>query len=41
MATNEQQYEEQLHDLKEQFPQAAAEKLIRLLRKHGGDIDQV
>jgi len=41
MATNEQQYDQQLRVLLERFPQASADKLIRLLRRHGGDVDQV
>ncbi len=42
MATsNEQQYEEQLHVLEERFPQASKEKLIYLLRRFNGDVDQV
>ncbi len=41
MATNEQQYNEQLRVLQESFPQASKEKLILLLRRRGGDVDQV
>jgi hypothetical protein len=41
MSTNEQQYDEQLRVLQERFPQAPNGKLIRLLQRHGGDVDQV
>ena len=42
MSTNEQQqHDEQLHILQERFPQAPTGKLIRLLRRHDGNIDQV
>ena len=39
--TNEQQYGEQLRVLQERFPQASQEKLIRLLQRCYGDVDQV
>jgi hypothetical protein len=40
MSTN-QQYDEQLRVLQESFPQAPQGKLIRLLQRFSGDVDQV
>jgi hypothetical protein len=37
MSTNEQQYDEQIRVL----PEAPNGKLLRLLQRHGGDVDQV
>ncbi len=39
--TNAQQYDEQLHVLQESFPQAPQRKLVILLRRHDGNVDQV
>ncbi|CAF1204306.1 unnamed protein product [Rotaria sordida] len=41
MTTNQQEYDEQLHVLQEHFPQESKNKLIHLLQRHNGDIDQV
>jgi hypothetical protein len=41
MASNQQQYIEQLQLLKERYPQESKHKLLHLLRKHDGDVDQV
>lgn len=42
MATsNEQQYDEQVRVLQERFPEEPNEKLVRLLRRFHGDVDQV
>ncbi|CAF0826681.1 unnamed protein product [Rotaria sp. Silwood1] len=41
MATNQQQYAEQLRILQERFAQEPIDKLIRLLQRHAGDVDQV
>ncbi|CAF5122450.1 unnamed protein product, partial [Rotaria sp. Silwood1] len=40
MATNQQQYAEQLRILQERFAQEPIDKLIRLLQRHAGDVDQ-
>ena len=37
----QQQYNEQLRVLHESFPQAPQHKLVILLRRHDGDIEQV
>jgi hypothetical protein len=39
--TNVQQYDEQLHVLQETFPQAPERKLVLLLRRHDGNVEQV
>ncbi|CAF2397742.1 unnamed protein product [Rotaria sp. Silwood2] len=41
MTTNQQEYAEQLRVLQERFPQEPNDKLVRLLQRHGGDVDQV
>ncbi|CAF2867991.1 unnamed protein product [Rotaria sp. Silwood2] len=41
MTTNQQEYDEQLCVLQERFPQESKDKLMRLLQRHNGDIDQV
>ena len=42
MATsNQQQFDEQVRVLQERFPQAPQRKLILLLRRSNGDVDQV
>jgi hypothetical protein len=44
MATNQQQqqqHDEQLHVLQESFPQASQHKLVFLLRRHDGNVEQV
>ncbi|CAF3685847.1 unnamed protein product [Rotaria sp. Silwood1] len=41
MATNQQEYDEQLRVLQEHFPQESKNRLIRLLQRHNGDVDQV
>jgi len=41
MASNQQQYTEQLQLLQERFPQESRHKLSHLLRKQDGDVNQV
>lgn len=41
MATNQTQYDDQLHVLQESFPQAPTKKLVILLRRHDGNVDKV
>ncbi|CAF1280086.1 unnamed protein product [Rotaria sordida] len=41
MATNVQEYTEQLRVLQERFPQEPTNRLTRLLQRHNGDVDQV
>lgn len=39
--TNEQQYDEQVRVLQERFPQAPNGRLVLLLKRFHGDVDQV
>ncbi|CAF4090404.1 unnamed protein product, partial [Rotaria sp. Silwood1] len=41
MATNQQEYDEQLPVLQERFPQESKDKIIRLLQRHNGNVDQI
>ncbi|CAF1198388.1 unnamed protein product [Rotaria sp. Silwood1] len=41
MVTNQQEYDEKLLVLQERFPQESKDKIIRLLQRHNGNIDQV
>jgi hypothetical protein len=41
MASNQQQYDEQLRFLQECYPQESKHNLLRLLRKYDSDVDQV
>ena len=41
MSTDEQQYDAHVAVLQERFPQQPKEKLLRLLRRSNGDVDQV
>jgi hypothetical protein len=41
MASNQQQYAEQLQLLQERFPEESTHKLLRLLERYNGDVHQV
>jgi len=41
MASNQQQYDEQLKLLQELYPEESKHKILRLLKTHDGDFDQV
>ncbi len=41
MASNQQQYDEQLQLLQESYPEESKHKILRLLKKYNGDFDQV
>jgi hypothetical protein len=41
MASNQQQYTEQLQLLQERYPHERKHKLFHLLQKHDGNVDQV
>jgi hypothetical protein len=41
MASNQQQYVEQLQLLQERFPQESPQKLSRFLERYNGDVHQV
>ncbi|CAF1324818.1 unnamed protein product [Adineta steineri] len=41
MASNQQQYNEQLQLLQQRFPEESNHKFLRLLHKYDGDVDQV
>ena len=41
MASNQQQYAEQLQLLRERYPNESKHKLLHLLKKHDGNVDQV
>jgi hypothetical protein len=41
MASNQQQYDEQLQLLQELYPEESKHKILRLLKKYNGDFDQV
>jgi len=41
MASNQQQHDEQLRFLQDCYPQESKHKLLHLLRKYDGDVNQV